>query len=191
MPLPWPIDLAALAGADEGRPDVIASPVQHALLAGGGGSDGRPGADVEPGSAVHGNNFSMGSVSALWPRTCTVLNGGGHTTISRLEPRQTQPSTTFTQKLLLAALGRLLFLATLSESAQWRVRSAAATAAHAIALQPCSSLRNQLSSAAPQTGAAAEQQLPVRDGSVCGCSALAWSHSCPVPRTVRHCTAAG
>ena len=42
------MDLAALAGADEGRPDVPASPVQHALLAGGGSSDGGPGADVEP-----------------------------------------------------------------------------------------------------------------------------------------------
>ena len=43
------MELAALAGADEGRPDVPASPVQHALLAGGGSSDGGPGADVEPG----------------------------------------------------------------------------------------------------------------------------------------------
>lgn len=81
----------------------------------------------------------------------------------------------------------------LSDSAQWRVRSAATTAAHAIALRPCSSLRNQLSSTAPRTGVAAEQQLPVSDASMCGCSAAAgaWSHSCPVPRTVRHCTAAG
>jgi hypothetical protein len=44
------MDLAALAGADEGRPDVPASPVQHALLAGVGSSDGGSGADVEPGS---------------------------------------------------------------------------------------------------------------------------------------------
>jgi hypothetical protein len=46
------MDLAALAGADEGRPDVPASPVHHVLLAGGGSSDGGPGADVEPAGCI-------------------------------------------------------------------------------------------------------------------------------------------